>query len=103
MNVYVAKSHLVVVHLPGDVLQGVQDRVELVDDELGSCEEEGNQEDEQVCHQLLQVHPLPLVREVLPDYIIWRWGVPVKHISKMFVHRSVYQTLHLSGLMATFD
>ena len=78
MNVYVAKSHLVVVHLPGDVLQGVQDRVELVDDELGSCEEEGNQEDEQVCHQLLQVHPLPLVREVLPDYIIWRRGVPVR-------------------------
>ena len=78
MNAYVAKSHLVVVHLPGDVLQGVQDRVQLVDDELGSCEEEGDQEDEQVRHQLLQVHPLPLVREVLPDYIIWRWGVPVR-------------------------
>ena len=78
MNAYFAKSHLVVVHLAGDVLQGVQDRVQLVDDELGSCEEEGDQEDEQVRHQLLQVHPLPLVREVLPDYIIWRWGVPVR-------------------------
>ena len=27
------------------------------------------------------------------------WG----HVSKMFVHKIVYQTLHLSGLMATFD
>ena len=74
-----------------------------MDDELRCGEEECHDEDEQVGHQLLQVHPLPLVREVLPDDVIRRWSIPVKRISKKFSDCNLYQTLHLSGLMATVD
>ena len=74
-----------------------------MDDELRCGEEECHDEDEQVGHQLLQVHPLPLVREVFPNDVIRRWSIPVEMISKKFSDCNLYQTLHLSGLMATVD
>ena len=75
-----------------------------MDNELRCGEEESDDEDEQVGHQLLQVHPLPLVREVFPNDVIWRWRVPVHdRISKESRDCNIYQTLHLSGLMATVE
>ena len=74
-----------------------------MDDELRCGEEERHDEDEEVGHQLLQVHPLPLVREVFPNDVIRRRCVPVNRISKEFSDCNIYQTLHLSGLMATVE
>ena len=74
-----------------------------MDDELRCGEEERHDEDEEVGHQLLQVHPLPLVREVFPNDVVRRWRVPDGRISKKFSDYNIYQTLQLSGLMATVE
>ena len=95
--------YLIPVHFPSDILQSIQDWVKLVDDELRCGEEERHDEDEEVGHQLLQVHPLPLVREVFPNDVVRRWRVPGGRISKKFSDCNIYQTLQLSGLMATVE
>ena len=95
--------YLIPVHFPSDILQSIQDWVKLVDDELRCGEEECHDEDEEVGHQLLQVHPLPLVRKVFPNDVVRRWRVPDGKISKKFSDCNIYQTLQLSGLMATVE
>ena len=67
-----------------------------MDDELRCGEEERHDEDEEVGHQLLQVHPLPLVREVFPNDVIRRWRVPVNdRISKKFSAIEIFTKLSI--------
>jgi hypothetical protein len=43
---------------PGEILENVEDGVEMVDDELGRRQEEGNQEDDKIREDLLYQQPL---------------------------------------------
>jgi hypothetical protein len=43
---------------PGEILQNVEDGVEMVDDELGRRQEEGDQEDDKIREDLLYQEPL---------------------------------------------
>lgn len=58
------------------VFESVHDWIKLVDHELWGGEEEGNNENEEVCHNFLCHHPVLLLRDILPDYVVWRWGIP---------------------------